>query len=775
MWLNRLKLSPLLACFIGCVLLVVSERNVLGDLGGILVSLTFLGTVLVAAILGGWKYGILATFLGFLCAAFLFSPPYFSTLEYSPARPWRVTAFALLGVILSVLCELLRNAWTRIELRQQQLQNEVYERRRAELAEQIRADELMTTLAHIGDGVIRTDSDGHIRFMNPVAEQLVGWTSEQATGRPLGSVFHVIDELSRQDVEPASQVAIRQGRVIGLAQDKILLSNMGKERSVEDSASPIWDMEGNVIGSVLVFRDISERKRDQAALRESEQRYRAIGESIDYGVWICDANGKNTYASDSFLRMVGLTQEECSRYGWSNVLHPADAEATVKDWKECVRSGSRWDREHRFQGVDGKWHYVLARGVPVRNEAGQITSYVGINLDIDHLKQVEAELRDNDRRKDEFLAILAHELRNPLAPIVNSLQVFKTLGINGEVQRSSLEMIERHVQHLVRLVDDLLDVSRAMRGKIELRQERVDLAAIVMRAVEIAQPLIDAKNHRLEIVIPETSVFLFADPVRLAQSIGNLLTNAAKYTEKSGHIRVSAQEAGNQLILRVSDNGIGIESDMLSNIFDLFVQGDQSTTKSQGGLGVGLTLVRNLIEMHGGTIEAFSAGAGQGSEFVVHLPMLSEATHNPAKSDPDLRVPTPPSPMRLLVVDDNMDAANSLSTLLTLQGHEVKVVYSGSEALDVVTSFLPHIVLLDIGMPFMDGYEVSRRLRRMPGLESTVLVALTGWGQDDDRRKSAEVGFDHHLMKPLEMSVLQAILADRKKSLSREQMQSSLA
>lgn len=768
MWPNRSKLSPLIAIFIGCVLLIVCERIREQDVSGILVSLVFLGMVLASAIMGGWKYGFLATFMGFFCAAIFFTPPYFSTILSSAKDRWRITAFVLIGVTLSVLCDLLRSAWMRIEFRQRQLEEEVNERRRAQFAEHVRADELMTTLAHIGDGVIRTDSNGCVRFMNPVAEQLSGWTSEQATGRPLPNVFQVLNELTRERVEPAALTALRESRVVKLAQDKVLISHDGKERSIEDSASPIWDAVGNVIGSVLVFRDISERKRDQAALRESEQRYRAIGESIDFGVWICDANGRNTYASDSFLKMVGMTQEECSTFGWASALYPAEAEATVADWKECVRTGARWDREHRFRGVDGNWHYCLSRGVPVRNEEGQITSWVGINLDIDHLKQVEAELRDNDRRKDEFLAILAHELRNPLAPIVNSLHVIKTPNLDPETLQFSLQMIERHVQHLVRLVDDLLDVSRSMRGKIDLCRETVELSAVVTRAVEIAQPLIDQMRHHLEVSVPESSLPLYADPVRLAQAIGNLLTNAAKYTQAPGKIQLIASAQGHQVVLRVCDNGIGIAADMLSHIFDLFVQVDHSTTKSQGGLGVGLTLVRNLIEMHGGTIEAFSPGLGQGSEFVVHLPLMLDRQDQREDDQSEQKSASEPARMKLLVVDDNHDAASSLATLLMLQGHEVEVAYSGQEAIDLALSYLPHLVLLDIGMPYMDGYEVARRLRKTPGLESTVLVALTGWGQADDRRKTAEVGFDHHLMKPLKLPMLQSILDDRKQSLARE-------
>ena len=370
------------------------------------------------------------------------------------------------------------------------------------------------------------------------------------------------------------------------------------------------------------------------------------------------------------------------------------------------------------------------------------------------------DLRDGDRRKDEFLATLAHELRNPLAPIRNSLQILKMPRLDASTAERAREMMERQVHHLVRLVDDLLDVSRVMRGKIELRKERVELSAVVARAVETVQPLIEAQGHELTVSLPPESLPLDADPVRLAQVIGNLLTNAAKYTEANGRIRLTAQRDGKQAVLRVRDTGIGIAPDMLPRIFDLFVQVDHAATRSQGGLGIGLTLVKNLVEMHGGTVEAHSPGLGQGSELVVRLPLSAREPEKPeGREVADARQVPPSSGLRLLVVDDNQDAANSLAMLLRLQGHEVGVAHDGPAALDMVEVYRPEMVFLDIGMPGMDGYEVARRLRRQPGLESVRLAALTGWGQQEDRRRTAEAGFDHHLVKPVEPAALEGLLA----------------
>ncbi len=376
--------------------------------------------------------------------------------------------------------------------------------------------------------------------------------------------------------------------------------------------------------------------------------------------------------------------------------------------------------------------------------------------------QLYRELQETGRRKDEFLATLAHELRNPLAPIRNSLQILKLPRLDAATAERSREMMERQVHHLVRLVDDLLDVSRVMRGKIELRKEPVEMASIIARAVETVQPLIESQAHTLTVTLPPESLLLDADPVRLAQVVGNLLTNAAKYTERNGRIWLEARRVGDEVTLQVRDNGIGIAPNMLSCIFDLFVQVDHAATRSQGGLGIGLTLVKNLVEIHQGTIEARSAGLGKGSEFVVRLPLSTQKHSRPERSEPSRQDGTEPQARPghlLLVVDDNRDAAESLAMLLRLQGHEVQVAYDGPGALEVTKDYHPEMVFLDIGMPGMDGYEVARRLRQQPGLENVKLVALTGWGQVEDRRRSKEAGFDYHRVKPPEPTALDELLA----------------
>jgi len=352
-------------------------------------------------------------------------------------------------------------------------------------------------------------------------------------------------------------------------------------------------------------------------------------------------------------------------------------------------------------------------------------------------------------------------LRNPLAPIRTSLQLLKMPRLDAGTLERTRAVMERQVNHLVRLVDDLLDVSRVTLGKIDLRKEKVELAAVVARAVETVQPLMEALGHRLELSIPNESMVLYADPVRLAQVIANLLTNAAKYTEANGHIWVSAtQQASGHVELTVRDDGIGIGADALPHVFELFVQVDHTSTKAQGGLGIGLTLAKTLVEMHGGTVEARSAGLGKGCEFIVRLSLTAQHDEKVLGRLDDqqdfLKLST--GGKRLLVVDDNKDAAESLAELLRFDGHHVRVAHDGASALAMAEIYELQAIFLDIGMPGMDGFEVARRIRQMPGLDGTVLAALTGWGQLEDRQRTKQAGFDHHLVKPVDPETLEALL-----------------
>jgi PAS domain S-box-containing protein len=504
--------------------------------------------------------------------------------------------------------------------------------------------------------------------------------------------------------------------------------------------------------------DAIEAFRHQEAVRESERLYRAIGESIDYGVWVSDASGRNTYVSESFLKLVGMTQEQCSGLGWTGMLHPDDRQRTTDDWKACVRDGSNWDVEHRVMGVDGKWHSILARGVPVRNDRGEIAGWAGINLDIERLKQVEAELRELDQRKNEFLATLAHELRNPLAPLRNGLEVMRLAASNAATVEKARGMMERQLAQMVRLVDDLLDVSRVSRGKIELRREDIELAAVLRSAMETSQPLAAERGHAVVADIPAGPITLHGDFTRLAQVFGNLLNNAAKYTEPGGRIEIGVTARSDHAEVWIRDNGIGIPHDMQAQVFDIFTQVDRTLEKSQGGLGIGLSIARRLVEMHGGTIRVRSDGHGRGSEFTVCLPVKGQSRVR-SENAPAAPVAARGPRHRILVADDNRDTAETLAILLGAMGHEVRTAHGAREAIELAAQFRPGVVLLDIGMPRMNGYEACERMRAQPGGRDAFIVALTGWGQEEDRERSMAAGFDRHLVKPVEPAELERLIA----------------
>jgi signal transduction histidine kinase len=369
--------------------------------------------------------------------------------------------------------------------------------------------------------------------------------------------------------------------------------------------------------------------------------------------------------------------------------------------------------------------------------------------------QLYRELRETDRRKDEFLAMLAHELRNSLAPVRNGLQILRLGKADVCTVEQTREMMERQVQHIVRLVDDLLDVSRTLRGKITLRKEVVELSAVVARAVETAQPSLDAAGHQLSLSLPPEPAHVYGDVVRLTQVVSNLLVNACKYSERAGRVWVTGSRAGGEVVLRVKDAGVGIAKEDIDRIFDLFAQVDRSVERSQGGLGVGLTLVKKLVEMHGGTVTAHSDGPGKGSEFEIRLPAAQPARAAAAEAV----APGPAAARRVLIVDDNVDAAESLALVLRLLGHEVRTAYDGRAGLAAARQFRPEVMLLDIGLPGLSGYEVARELRREPEFGRTLLAAMTGYGQEEDRRRSRESGFDHHLVKPVDPAALEGLLA----------------
>ncbi|HET7845065.1 MAG TPA: response regulator [Xanthomonadales bacterium] len=487
--------------------------------------------------------------------------------------------------------------------------------------------------------------------------------------------------------------------------------------------------------------------------RRAEERMKFLAESIPSIVWTAAPDGTVTYANPHWAEYYGPMQENRPARLIDLVLHPDDAAMAREHVIGRLQNGEPVQFEARHRGHDGSYRWFLTRAVPWRDAEGHIVSWFGITADIDDHKALEEQLRETDRRKDEFLATLAHELRNPLAPLQNALHILRLDPAGGDAARSALGVMARQMQQMVRLVDDLLDVSRITRGRLELRRESCRFSAVVEDAIETVRPLIASLGHHLEVDLPQEPLMLDADPHRLAQVFANLLNNACKYTDPGGRIALRAQREGDQVVLKVTDSGIGIAPELASQIFDVFVQADTALERSRGGLGIGLTLVRSLIEMHGGTVTVRSDGIGKGSEFTVRLP-LATAVRVPGAPIGVAQVATPasePGALRIMVVDDNRDAADTLAMSLAMLGHEVRTVYDSPQVVGSAAAFQPDLVFMDIGMPRMNGYDVARAIREQEWGGDTMLVALTGWGKEDDRAKSRNAGFDHHLVKPADL------------------------
>ncbi len=635
------------------------------------------------------------------------------------------------------------------------------ERKSAEDRLRFEREWFRTTLASIGDAVITTDTEGRVSFLNAVAEGLTGWSpATVALGKPLEDVFKIINEHTRLPVENPVSKTLREGHIVGMANHTLLISRSGAENPIEDSAAPIQNERGETVGVVLVFRDVTERRAAEKMLRDSEQRWRTMAEALPNLVWTGLPNGQFDWISSQWGKYTSVPETELLGMDWlKKVVHVDDQERTLAHWQSACADRSDYDLEYRIRRFDGEYHWFKTRGVPLRDRHGKIAYWFGTSTDIEDVKRLEAELRETDRRKNEFLAILAHELRNPLAPIRNGLRVLR-LANDLETREQALEMMERQLGQLVRLIDDLLDISRISRNKLELRRARIRLASVVENAVETARPLIDVKGHVLTVSLPPQPIFLNADLTRLAQVFWNLLNNSAKYTDPKGKIEFSAQMNGSELVVRVRDTGIGIPAPALPTIFNLFSQVDHSLERSQGGLGIGLALVKGLVEMHGGAVEAHSEGVGRGSEFVVRLPVVQEQERE--MDTPLTNSPILSASRRVLVVDDNRDSAASLAMMLSLIGHETRTAHDGFQAIELAEVFQPDLILLDIGLPKLNGYEAARRIRDQSWAKNVFIVAVTGWGQEEDKRRAKEAGFDLHMVKPMEPANLEKVLAGLK-------------
>jgi PAS domain S-box-containing protein len=755
---------------------------------------------------------------------------------------------------------------------------DITDRKQGEIALRESEERFRTLASHAPVGIFQSDLNGGTVYVNSAWCEMSGLTPDQARGDGWLQAIHPEDS-ERTIAGWRKSVALSAPSA---AEFRFLRSD-GVVTWLQGNAVPLRDANGESIGYIGTVADITARKEAEAALRNSERMYRAIGESIDYGIWVCDAEGRNIYCSESFLGLVGRTQEQCANLGWCDVLHPDDVEQTIAAWKQCVSTGASWDVEHRFRGQDGQWHPVLARGVPVRNDRNEIIAWVGINLDISELKEVESELRESesrfrnmadnapvliwvhgiggcqyvnrefmhfvggsisdvqgmnwtqylhpddaegyvasyqeafqqhrpidaqfrfrradgeyrwlsatgaprfrpdgaflgyvgcsvditdikaseaalreaDRRKDDFLAMLGHELRNPLAGIVTGAQVLNMLSLDSEAAEMQA-VIARQATYMSRIVDDLLDVSRIARGKLRLRHQYVNLRQLLQDTVDDFRKSRSLDQCELRVSIPQQDAWVWADAARLAQAFSNIIQNSFKFSDGPNVITVEMTPAaeGAQARICISDRGIGMTQETIDRIFEPFNQADNSLERSRGGLGLGLALTRGLIHLHGGTVSAESDGLGRGARFTMTLPIVA-----PPKSRQSDPAPANSTHERILIIDDRRDAILPLNKMLQMDGHTVAVAQDGPSGLAKAAEFRPHVVLCDIGLTGeMNGYAVCRALRARAETASTYLVAVTGYGHEEARRLAKEAGFNYHLTKPLGKQQLRELLSRR--------------
>jgi PAS domain S-box-containing protein len=655
------------------------------------------------------------------------------------------------GIMADAFNKMLDEVQTRSVAQEQsneELQKEIEVRQAAEAALQVATARLESTMAAAEIGTWSWDIPrNHFTADRNLAALFGRGDETQLSGDPKVHRQQIHAE-DLPAVLEAEDTAMRTG-VLASTEFRVIWSDgsvhwMARRGKVQSDAA------GNAVFISGLLIDITAQKNAEQALRASEKLYRAIGESIDFGVWVVDRGGRSVYTSESFLKLVGKTQAQWSEIDWLDVLEPSEVKRTAESWEKFLRSEGLWYQENQVRGVDGLYHPILSQGVAIRGEHGEITGFAGINLDISRLKATEEALREADRRKDEFLATLAHELRNPLTPIRHAVKLLDGEAAGESRQQWAREVIARQLQRMALMLDDLLEVSRITQGRLELKTEVVDLASLVNTAIETARPLIEAKKQHLAVALPDP-VSIAVDPLRISQSISNLLTNASKYTDAGGNISLDVAVERDEIMIRIKDDGIGLDEQAIPRLFEMFSQVKSAIDRSEGGLGIGLALVKGMIRLHGGSVEATSQGLGRGSEFTIRLPVtlpVSRAAHADAHSSASRAMPG--ARRTVLVVDDNRDAADTLAMLLDMDGYDTLVAHSGQDALDAVRRDRPDAVILDIGMPDLNGYEVARRIREEPRGRDVFLLAITGWGHPDDVARAKTAGFNEHLTKPVD-------------------------
>jgi PAS domain S-box-containing protein len=587
-----------------------------------------------------------------------------------------------------------------------------------------------------------------------------GQTEEERTARDGTGWLDAVHPDDRDDAR-RNWTSIRAMTGPTAAEFRVRRARDGAWRWLSAKGVPVAGPDGKAAAMAGTLSDITEQKEADQVRSESEGRFRLLADAAPVLVRLSGPDKASTWFNKSWLEFTGRTMEQETGTGWTASVHPEDIERCLGTSSEAFDARRPFTMEYRLRRHDGEFRWFLDNGVPLSGPDGAFAGYIDSGVDITDRKGTEDALRVGDRRKDEFLATLAHELRNPLAPVRNAVEVLRLKGSPTPEVQWAREVIDRQMRQMARIIDDLLDVSRISRDVLELRRERVDLATLLNAAIETSQGLIETSGHELDVHLPAHPVFLHGDVTRLAQVFANLLSNAAKFSEAGSRITLRAERRGDEVIVSVRDAGIGIPKEMQPRIFDRFVQVDRSLERSQGGLGIGLTLVKRLVELHGGGVEVHSDGPGKGSEFVVRLPVAAADAAAAGATATRPRVErSVPARGRVLVADDNRDAAASLSTMLDIMGYETRTACDGAEALKAADEFRPEVALLDIGMPKKNGYDVARQIRTREWGKDIVLMAVTGWGQIEDRQRTFAAGFDHHLVKPVDPDVLARLLAN---------------
>jgi PAS domain S-box-containing protein len=599
--------------------------------------------------------------------------------------------------------------------------------------------------------IFALDKNGCIASWNVGAALIKQYTAEEIVGKHF-SVFYTPQDIERKWPEHELRQAVIEGR---FQDEGWRVRKDGSRFWANVLITALRDEKGDLLGFSKITRDLTEHRRQQDTLRESEERFRLLVEGVqDYAIYMLSPEGTVTSWNTGARRIKGYTSDEIIGRHFSAFYRPQEIEAG-RPWNELAmaREQGRAEDEGWRLRKDGTEFWARVVVTALHDDKGVLRGFAKVTQDLTQRRHAKT-LEDSARRINDFIAVLAHELRNPLAPIRNSVRILEAHPGPVEVEMVR-GMIDRQSAQLARIVDDLLDVTRVTRGTLTIRRSRQDVRDIIAHAMEAARPGIGSAKHKVELQIPEGELLVDGDGARLTQALTNILNNAARYTEPGGHITITVQRLGEEqprIDIAVKDNGRGIEPHLLGSIFGMFVQGRGSREQMQSGLGIGLALARSIVELHHGTLKAYSEGAGKGSEFRIRIPALRSGgeAKPPAKSLPAIGAVSAASAKRILVVDDNADAATMLSEMLRMQGHEVLNVNSGAAALQVVEEFRPDVIMLDIGMPGLNGFDVARRLRERKRSPRPLVVAVTGWGKVDDEMRGREAGFDMHLVKPVE-------------------------